>query len=297
MEHKNEHSVVFTTEEVKATLDNLKTQHRMRCLTDEQVQAGFSFDFSAEGDAAIFLKVVDDEVIDDLLVDCPFGKDGDRLWVQEEWRIGAWNHDTQRFAIDYKASPELTNTPWLRTSEDDLVNQECFYKFWSETVDELNKKGFKTYEDGHYYWPAGQAPLEWRSAASMPRWASRILLETTDIHIERVQDITVVNAQAEGSQLQISTTYNESSFHKACGEIMEWFKSYWNAKHSELNNYVSNPWVWVDEFKKIEPSNETDLDPHVDELAEAPLTEHIKQANYSEIQHRYAMKISGKRIW
>lgn len=262
MDYKNEHPVVFTTEEVKATLDSLKTQHRMPCLTDEQAQAGFSFDFSAEGDAAIFLKVVDDEVVDDLLVDCPFGKDGDRLWVQEEWRIGAWNHDTQRFAIDYKASPDLINTPWLRTSEDDLVNQECFYKFWSETVDELNKKGFKTYEDGHYYWPAGQAPLEWRAAASMPRWASRLLLETTDIHIERVQDISEDDALASGLLIQ-NCKYGSQYFLNPASRMPtnvfhrdEWrsaFSVYWDSIHSK-DTWHRNDWVWVDKFKKVEPS-------------------------------------------
>lgn len=253
MDYTNEHPVVFTTAEVKATLDGLKTQHRVPCLTQEQAQAGFNFDFSAEGDAAIFLKVVDDEVVDDLLVDCPFGKDGDRLWVKEEWRIGAWDHDTHRFAIDYKASPELTNTPWLRTSEDDLVNQECFYKFWSETVDELNKKGFKTYEDGHYYWPAGQAPLKWRSADSMPRWASRLLLETTDIHIEHVREINGKAAYAEGCPNPPANAYHPSNRGYANRNAIAWFAEGWESKHGE-DSYLSNSWVWVDEFKKIEPS-------------------------------------------
>ena len=113
----------------------------------------------------------------------PFGRPDDKLWVKETWRIGAWSEDDGLLSIDYKATPDIDNRPWLEIQGD--PNGERFREYWIELSDELNEKGVMPDEDGQYHWEAGQAPLRWRSPAVMPKWASRLVVNVIDIRIIR----------------------------------------------------------------------------------------------------------------
>jgi hypothetical protein len=75
---------------------------------------------------------------------------------------------------------------------------------------------------------------KWKPSIFMPRWASRINLEITNVRAERLQDITEEAAQAEGCESRDS------------------FKSIWDSINGGRSfGWDSNPWVWVIEFKKI----------------------------------------------
>lgn len=98
------------------------------------------------------------------------------------------------------------------------------------------------------------------AAENMPRWASRLLLEITDISIERVQDISETDALASGLQVQSCDQgsqwfFNPMSnmpsnvFHR--DEWIGGFESYWDSLNGKLS-FNENPWVWVIEFKAIE---------------------------------------------
>lgn len=114
----------------------------------------------------------------------PFGAPNGQLWVRETWRIGAWDENTGQLAIDYKATPEITKTPWV-TIPDDL-NGEKFNRYWVAISDELDKKGVACDADGRYLWETGQSPLNWKSSMTMPKWASRLLLDVSDVIVEPV---------------------------------------------------------------------------------------------------------------
>ena len=84
----------------------------------------------------------------------------------------------------------------------------------------------------------------WRPSIHMPRWASRINLEIKEIKVERVQDITIADIQAEGitmSPLVISDNNMILEFHGLWDSI--------NAKRSY--SWSQNPWVWVIKFKGV----------------------------------------------
>ncbi len=88
----------------------------------------------------------------------------------------------------------------------------------------------------------------------MPRWASRILLEITAVRVERLQDISEEQAQAEGVK-------GEQCDHarQACADIGYWgdtakgaFGFLWKSLNGE-GSWAANPWVWVVEFKRVTP--------------------------------------------
>ncbi len=75
----------------------------------------------------------------------------------------------------------------------------------------------------------------------MPRFASRITLEITDIKVERLQEITTRDYLREGYPGIENLGYGRP----------EWFKALWNSIHKKEHRWGDDPWVWVISFKKI----------------------------------------------
>jgi len=86
---------------------------------------------------------------------------------------------------------------------------------------------------------------KWKPSIHMSRNASRINLEITDIRIERLQDITEKDAQAEGvSRLNLGDLGIETN--KSA------FRSLWDNINASMGyGWSKNPWVWVVEFRKV----------------------------------------------
>jgi hypothetical protein len=110
-------------------------------------------------------------------INCPYGNVGDHLWVRETWRIGAWREDDGKVAVDYRASPEMVQTPWI------FLEEEIYRTTEGRVIRELEYLGIQPDEDGYFDWDYGKAPLSWRPSIHMPRWASRITLEITGIRV------------------------------------------------------------------------------------------------------------------
>ena len=92
--------------------------------------------------------------------------------------------------------------------------------------------------------------IKWRPSIFMPRWASRITLEITDIRVERVQEITEEDAKAEGTTPSIVGSDREYLKYRA-GFMTLWDKL--NAKRGY--SWESNCWVWVVSFKVVNNDN------------------------------------------
>jgi hypothetical protein len=71
----------------------------------------------------------------------------------------------------------------------------------------------------------------WNPSIFMPRWASRITLELTDVRVERLQDISRADAAAEGMCYLAETKYT--------GKLPD-----------GTGAWDKNPWVWVVEFQR-----------------------------------------------
>jgi hypothetical protein len=134
-------------------------------------------------------------------------------------------------------------------------------------------------ETGNFLYRASTPDIhgKWTSSIFMPRAASRILLEITNIRVQPLQDITDSDAIDEG-MLTLSPEWRKKAFpeyHKTLETVKnrnfglaiqggqlekpplgqsprEVYLRYWgdiNGKHSHLKN----PWVWVIEFKRVQP--------------------------------------------
>lgn len=81
----------------------------------------------------------------------------------------------------------------------------------------------------------------WKSKPSifMPRCASRITLEITGIRVQRLKDISVEDALAEGV-----SDYTDENEVWAYAQL-------WNSINGKKCPWSSNPWVWVIEFERI----------------------------------------------
>lgn len=152
---------------------------------------------------------------------CPFGKPGDRLWVRETW---------------YCDHSEVMRGPYLKP--DDL------------DVSEARDDGTLVYAaDGLTPYEADQ-PV-WKPSIHMPRWACRILLEITDVRVERLQDITYEQAVAEGVHRGPLREWCASDEGGACHKYpVPAFRDLWQ---SVGGDWDANPWLWVVEFKRVTP--------------------------------------------
>jgi hypothetical protein len=161
---------------------------------------------------------------------CPYGKVGDRLWVREKFSFDRDYDDEPISAFDRE------NSIWWSTGDCE--------KYLS------SKQG------------------KWRPSIHMPRWASRLTLEITEIRVERLQEISVEDAKAEG--FEDSEPVTKLDIEHTCEEFGEQsvecklartfgvghftakvpFIDAWVKMHG-IESWSSNPWVWCVSFRRV----------------------------------------------
>ena len=104
-------------------------------------------------------------------------------------------------------------------------------------------------------WDAEDTGLRWRPSIHMPRAASRILLETTDVRVQRLQDISEDDARAEGITDGGCLTCGNS---EPCGcsnpqpDACDAFAWLWESINGG-GSWHANPWVWAVTFRRLTP--------------------------------------------
>lgn len=173
---------------------------------------------------------------------CPLGQPGDRLWVRETWSAQK-NRPLSQGALFYRATDGDT----------------C---------------------------PGKQMPLNWvererrwRPSIHMPRWACRLVLEITDVRVQRLQDISPEDVLAEGVSvpvdqdtghflLDVSSKFAPSKYLATTDDnvmvqrgrggglttalhnhlLPAHFASLWETING-AGSWDSNPWVWAITFR------------------------------------------------
>lgn len=115
----------------------------------------------------------------------------------------------------------------------------------------------------HIFWykaddkPWMSKDLLWKPSIHMPKEAARIWLKVTDVRVERLQDITGLNVQKEGIELDPKECASKFDF---ITELFLLFQKLWDStiKKSDLDRYGwdTNPYVWVIEFERCEKPKE-----------------------------------------
>ena len=90
--------------------------------------------------------------------------------------------------------------------------------------------------------PSGRPYRAWPSI-HMPRWASRLTLTITDVRVERLQDISEPDAEAEGVQIPALVPILGAFWSSRDGYARLW--EHINGKGS----WAANPWVWAVTFE------------------------------------------------
>ncbi|WLG14601.1 hypothetical protein Q6344_04510 [Psychrobacter cibarius] len=236
MNNTTERPVIFSAQEVNAVLVGHKTQHR---VIVENPSNGFEFDFNLSGLTTPAIGYMNNKFglltkreihpnsnkFERGITPCPLGKVGDRLWVQE----------------DFIPDPPAGHDAW--EDEDSVTN----YFQWDGCGSKLSEIPNRLRTSEHVIYKAGRDnpdSMMWFNALQMRKWASRLLLEITDIRIERVQDIDAASAEVEGC-------FDFSGYERLKPRPLSAFITYWMAKHGD-DAWFTNPWVWVIEFKKVD---------------------------------------------
>jgi hypothetical protein len=109
--------------------------------------------------------------------------------------------------------------------------------------------------------PAGQ---KWRPSIFMPRWASRITLEVTEVRVQRLQQISTEDIAAEGIAVPVHDGHPLIELAAGVVEHLppgrrgdftfdEIARAYWARGWNQINGkgapWDSNPWVWAITFK------------------------------------------------
>ena len=88
----------------------------------------------------------------------------------------------------------------------------------------------------------------------MPRRASRITLEITSVRVERLQEISIEDAKAEGawgpddSIAQKVADYFGTDIFSA--NPRKAFQMLWESINGP-DSWAANPWVWAIEFRRV----------------------------------------------
>ncbi len=218
-----ERPILFSGEMVRAILDGRKTQTR-RVINPQPIADGLYYEYKD----IPWLKTGDPFPFIGHL--CPYGTTNDLLWVRETWR--AVELDNGNDGILYKADNHFKS----------IENSQAAADLWCDA-----------YADRKY-------GNKWRPSIFMPRWASRILLDVTDVQVERIQEISDGDAIKEGIQdvCHCGDYVEGHGYHSGHGAVSmpgwatENFSSLWDSINAERgHSWESNPWVWVVSFKVV----------------------------------------------
>jgi len=214
-----ERPILFSSEMVRAILEGRKTQTRRIVQPIENACEYTHVDRLEDGWR---LSAQHGKGLTSWDIGSRYGWPGDRLWVRETFDIvddpAAWHRDDLFL--------DESDKQWKESIKRGPNGERWVVDYAADTnsrvMDKIGKR-------------------KWRPSIHMPRWASRIQLNVTNVRVERVQDIDPWDCVEEGVDCEVD--------HAAPKFIELWDKI--NGKRLGCS-WADNPWVWVVEFNRVE---------------------------------------------
>ncbi|MGG8042082.1 hypothetical protein PGO05_01490 [Klebsiella aerogenes] len=240
-----ERGMIFNGEMVRAILDGRKTQTR-RIVNWHGINEGLNLNFSGleareypngwviESDSRSSSEWRCKPTL------CPFGSIGDRIWVRETWGV-----------VSHELDEDGRIQPWTPDRPATVIHEMPFGNGYYSGHAIYAADGDFTWGDDDGYEDGRSC---WKPSIHMPRAASRILLEITDVRVERLNAISEEDARAEGI---IDGGCVNCGEPEPCGcanpepDATDAFAYLWQSIYGQ-EIWNANPWVWVIEFKRVE---------------------------------------------
>lgn len=163
---------------------------------------------------------------------CPYGRPGDLLWVRETVRAV----DQGCKYVEYLADEHLAFCAPDCTSESEIFQQWFLLNAYRTNDPDLD----------------GGKPVP---GIHMPRWVSRLTLEITRVRVERLQQISEQDAQAEGFRMTEGDPLHAhilyGAFWRNYPTARDGYIDLWDEINGE-GAWAANPWVWVIEFESYQ---------------------------------------------
>lgn len=231
-----ERPILFSTPMVRAILDGRKTQTRRVMKKQPNIDPQTGDWLIKNSDGSEEVEPIEQWIKIQKMLHCPYGQPGDRLWVRETFaEVGCIGKPIDWFEYHYKAD----YTGGIYTGYSDM----CFDR--------------------------------WKPSIFMPREASRITLEITDVRVERLNEISELDAISEGidplfshneiykpnyrAELDLKPMpyinymwkkYPFGGHYSSCNTAKDSFFSLWKSINGK-DSLIYNPWVWVITFKRL----------------------------------------------
>ncbi|GAA4327553.1 hypothetical protein GCM10023149_31020 [Mucilaginibacter gynuensis] len=250
-----EHPILFSTDMVLAILAGRKTMTRrtvkkqpdLRGVDEDNIkdlkpifETWYDEDSNKTRGPEWYLKDEDSEYIQDFFAKAPFGETGDLLWLKEEHLITV---NGNIIVCEYKDGSKL---------------EKHFKQVSLNTLRNIQKR--KTLG-------------KWQRGRFLPKEFCRIWLEKTATRVERLHEISIDDIKAEGVRYPVNDRkpvfklgHENSALSFIPDEVFEnghqnaqfteemLLNAHWAELWCSINgreNYDSNPWIWVIEFKVL----------------------------------------------
>lgn len=230
-----ERPIMFNGEMVRALLDGRKTQTRRKVSPPITHAEGDGMDWYARYG-------IPWQRYPRVQIRCPYGVPGDRLWVRETFAVET------NFNMGDDYPPPFSDGRPVRWLDDDAYGrfwQQCHYR----ATDPTPELAYDGMDD-----PA----VRWSPSIHMPRWASRLTLEITEVRVERVQDISEADGRAEGMDTSLRARLAgvpDDLTMPLNGRLEPSYRNTFAGVWERINGagaWDANAWVWVVTFKIAE---------------------------------------------
>ncbi|HMG12580.1 MAG TPA: hypothetical protein VK571_05375 [Gemmatimonadaceae bacterium] len=262
-----ERPILFSGSMIPPLLDDTKTQTRRIATTrhplshigprgseDDPSEWGYFFDGPAHNGYMVLGRGHNEQHNHGLVsIPCPYGEVGDHLWVRETWCLAS--EDSMEGAYHSDGRPR---------GPDSYEGGGKHFAFYRATDKDIVRS------DGSQR-PSGGDRSPWRPSIFMPRWASRIKLEVTEVRVQRLKAITVEDALAEGCTGTDPEPVAEGGLSlRIRGGKIAWvgallpgvaissapcprahYATLWDSLNAKRASWGSNPFVWAVTFRRL----------------------------------------------